>query len=129
MNTLLNYVAVSLRINFRNRIAVIYGYLFPVIFLLAFWAIYRSDKVPLSLHMGQLLTVTVLGGACFGLPTTMVAERERGVWRRYRLTPISTWSFVAGTLITRYILLITAAVLQTAIAMMIGMPAPRHLSG
>ena len=39
-------------------------------------------------HMGELLTVTALGGACFGLPTTMVSERERGVWRRYRLTPV-----------------------------------------
>jgi ABC-2 type transporter len=129
MNTLLNQIAVSLRINFRNRIAIIYGYLFPVIFLFAFWAIYRSDKVPLSLHMGQLLTVTILGGACFGLPTTMVAERERGVWRRYRLTPIPVWSFVTSTLITRYVLLLTAAVLQIALAMVIGMPAPRHLPG
>ena len=38
--------------------------------------------------MGELLTVTALGGACFGLPTTMVSERERGVWRRYRLAPV-----------------------------------------
>ena len=45
--------------------------------------------------MGELLTVSVLGGACFGLPTTMVSERERGVWRRYRLAPVSTATLVA----------------------------------
>jgi ABC-2 type transport system permease protein len=109
--------------------ALIYGYLFPLLFLLAFWAIYRSDTPPLAFHMGQLLTVTVLGGACFGLPTTLVSERERGVWRRYRLTPTPTWVFVAVTLVTRYVLLVTAALLQFAVAFAIGMPAPAHPFG
>ena len=57
---------------------------------LAFYVLYRYEKVPLARHMGELLTVTILGGACFGLPTTMVSERERGVWRRYRLAPVAT---------------------------------------
>ena len=68
--------------------AIIYSYLFPTIFLIAFWVLYRHERVPLARHMGELLTVTALGGACFGLPTTMVSERERGVWRRYRLAPV-----------------------------------------
>ena len=75
------------RINSRNRVALVYGYVFPLLFLIGFWAIYRSDPVPLALHAGQFLTVTVLGAACFGLPTAMVSEREQGVWRRYALTP------------------------------------------
>ena len=55
--------------------------------------------------MGELLTVSVLGGACFGLPTTMVSERERGVWRRYRLAPVSTAALVASTVVARYVIL------------------------
>ena len=70
--------------------ALIYSYLFPTIFLVAFWVLYRFEQVPLVRHMGELLTVTALGGACFGLPTTMVSERERGVWRRYRLAPVAS---------------------------------------
>ena len=70
--------------------ALLYSYLFPTIFLVAFWVLYRFEQVPLVRHVGELLTVTALGGACFGLPTTMVSERERGVWRRYRLTPVAT---------------------------------------
>src|SRR6185295_8945251 len=77
-------------------------------------------------HMGELLTVTALGGACFGLPTTMVSERERGVWRRYRLAPVSTHSLVAGTVAARYIALVTAGLLQLAVAIAVGMPLPRH---
>jgi ABC-type transport system involved in cytochrome c biogenesis permease component len=117
---------VSLRLHFRNRMALIYGYLFPTIFLIAFWVLYRYDRVPLARHMGELLTVTALGGACFGLPTTMVSERERGVWRRYRLAPVSTGTLLASTIAARYVLLVLAGLLQVALAMLIGMPLPNH---
>ena len=126
MNGLLQQFGVSLRLYFRNKMGMFYGYLFPAIFLLAFRVLYRNEAVPLARHMGQLLTVTILGGACLGMPTTMVSERERGVWRRYRLTPVSTRSLVASTVILRYFIVITAGLLQLALAMSIGMPLPRH---
>ena len=106
--------------------ALLYSYLFPTIFLVAFWVLYRFEEVPLVRHVGELLTVTALGGACFGLPTTMVSERERGVWRRYRLTPVSTATLVSGTVAARYILLVVAALLQLVLALGLGMPLPRH---
>jgi hypothetical protein len=127
MRALSHLTALSLRLNFRNRMAILYGYLFPLIFLVAFWAIYRNDPVPLALHVGQFLTVTVLGGACFGLPTTIVGERERGVWRRYVLAPIPRSTFVISILAARYVLLITAALLQLALGLAFGMPLPLHL--
>ncbi len=110
----------------RNKTALLYSYLFPTIFLVAFWVLYRFEQVPLVRHMGELLTVTALGGACFGLPTTMVSERERGVWRRYRLTPVSTATLVSGTVAARYLLLVVAGLLQLVLAMGLGMPLPRH---
>ncbi len=126
MRGLLRQLDVSLRLHFRNRMALIYGYLFPTIFLVAFWVLYRYERPPLVRHMGELLTVTILGGACFGLPTTLVSERERGVWRRYRLTPVPTGNIVASTVGARYLLLLAAGVIQLALAMLIGMPAPKH---
>ena len=99
------YLLTALRLHVRNKMALIYSYLFPTIFLVAFWVLYRFEQVPLVRHMGELLTVTALGGACFGLPTTMVSERERGVWRRYRLTPAGSGTLVAGTMAARYLLL------------------------
>jgi ABC-2 type transport system permease protein len=126
MKALLHLTAVSLKLNFRNRMAILYGYLFPLIFLVAFWTIYRNDPVPLALHVGQFLTVTVLGSACFGLPTTIVSERERGVWRRYALAPVGRWVFVAGVLLSRAVLLLSAALLQLALAFALGLPMPTH---
>jgi ABC-type transport system involved in cytochrome c biogenesis permease component len=129
MNGFLELARVSLALHFRNRMALFYGYLFPTIFLVAFWVLYRHERVPIARHLGELLTIGVLGGACFGLPTTMVGERERGVWRRYRLSPLPAWSVVASTVLARYVLLLSAGVLQIALAMMIGMPAPAHPFG
>jgi ABC-type transport system involved in cytochrome c biogenesis permease component len=126
MKGLVQAFVVSLRLHFRNRMALIYSYIFPTIFLVAFWVLYRYDRVPLVRHMGELLTVTALGGACFGLPTTMVSERERGVWRRFRLAPVSTGSLVASTVMARYVLLLLAGLLQVVLAMVVGMPRPPH---
>ncbi|HET7217294.1 MAG TPA: ABC transporter permease [Vicinamibacterales bacterium] len=126
MNALTHQLAINIKLHLRNRMALLYSYLFPTIFLVAFWVLYRFEQVPLVRHMGELLTVTALGGACFGLPTTMVSERERGVWRRYRLAPVSTATLVGGTVIARYLLLLAAGLLQLLIAMAVGMPMPRH---
>jgi outer membrane biosynthesis protein TonB len=126
MGPLLHHLAINVRLHLRNPMALVYSYIFPTIFLIAFWVLYRFEQVPLVRHMGELLTVTALGGACFGLPTSMVGERERGVWRRYRLTPVSTGTLVAGTAVARYLLLIVAGLLQVALAMGIGMPLPKH---
>jgi len=129
MNALLHLTAVSLKLNFRNRMAILYGYLFPLLFLAGFWAIYRNDPVPLALHVGQFLTVTILGSACFGLPTAIVSERERGVWRRYVLAPVGRWVFVTGALLSRAVLLVTSALLQLALAFAFGLPVPAHPLG
>ncbi len=120
---------IELRLYYRNRMALVYGYLFPLIFLVAFLVLYRHEPVPLVDHMGELLTVTALGGACFGLPTSIVGERERGVWRRYRATPVSTLRLVLTTATARYLALLTAAALQVALAMLVGMPFPDHIAG
>ena len=129
MDAFLHQLRVTLLLHFRNRMALIYSYLFPTIFLIAFWVLYRYERVPLARHMGELLTVTALGGACFGLPTMMVAERERGVWRRYRLAPVATGTLIASTVIARYVLLVLAGLLQVALAMLIGMPLPNDPAG
>ena len=76
--------------------------------------------------MGELLTVGVLGTACFGLPTSLVSERERGIWRRYRLTPVATGSLVTSTLLVRYVTVLGAGLLQLFLAMAIGRWLPAH---
>jgi ABC-2 type transport system permease protein len=116
MNGLLQHLVLSLRLNFRSRQAIVYGYLVPVFFLLAFGSVFRSTVPPLVREMGQLLTITILGGACFGMPTTMVSEREHGVWRRYRLLPASTAGLILSAMVGRYLIVALAAAMQIVLA-------------
>jgi len=125
---LTHHFLLSLKLNFRSMQAIVYGYLVPVFFLLAFGSVFRGE-IPLLYHqMGQLLTISILGGACFGLPTALVAERERGVWRRYRLLPAPTGGLVASTLLSRLVIVGSAAVLQILLARLVyHTPLPQHL--
>jgi ABC-2 type transport system permease protein len=124
---LLRHFGLTLQLNFRSAQALVYGYLVPVFFLVAFGSVFRADTPPLLGEMGQLLTISILGGACFGLPTGLVAERERGVWRRYRLLPVPTGGLVAGTLLARLVIVASAVILQIFLARVIyGTPLPLH---
>ncbi len=126
MNGLVQHFVLSLRLQGRNRMGLVYGYLFPLVYLAVFRVLYRYEDVPLLRHLGELLTVSVLGGACFGLPTTLVSERERGVWRRYRLLPVAPWRIVTSTMLARYVVILSAGLLQFGVARVMGMTAPAH---
>jgi ABC-2 type transport system permease protein len=129
MNGFLHHLRLTLKLNFRNPQAVVFGYVVPIFFLFAYGSVFggQSKAAPLTRQLGQLLTISVLGGACFGMPIAFVSERERGVWRRYRLTPMPTAAFAASVLIARFIIVITAAVLQIAMALWIyRMPFPKY---
>lgn len=110
----------------RNPMALIYGWLFPLFFLVGFWALYGQDPVPLALHAGPFFTITILGSAAFGLPTQMVSEREAGLWRHYALTPAPRWRFVAALVLARALLLAGALIVQHWAARGLGMPPLPH---
>jgi ABC-2 type transport system permease protein len=128
MRGFLAHFLTTLRLNFRNPQAVVFGYAVPIFFLVAYGSIMAN--APIQRLLGQLLTITVLGGACFGMPISFVAERERGVWRRYRLTPMPTAGFVLSILVARFIIVLSGAVIQIVLARWIyNMPWPRDWAG
>jgi ABC-2 type transport system permease protein len=116
MKGILTYLLLTLRLNFRARQALVYGYLVPIFFLIAFGSVFHSSVPPLLHEMGQLITITILGGACFGMPTTIVSERERGIWRRYKLLPASTAGLVISAMVARYIIVLLAVLMQFCLA-------------
>ena len=125
LNGWIRHLLLTIALNFANPQAIVYGYLVPVFFLVAFGSVFRADSPPLLAHMGQILTITILGGACFGLPTALVAEREQGVWRRYRLLPIPVAWLVFSAMIARVLIVASAVLIQIALARAVyGTPLP-----
>src|ERR1700741_2095564 len=104
MAGLLQHFLISLRMNFRNPQALIMGYVVPLFFLIAFRALY-STMPPLQKEFAMAVTISILGGACFGLPVALVSERDRGVWRRYRMVAPPTVAVVLRVMGWRYLVL------------------------
>lgn len=128
MAGLWQHFLLTLRLNFRSGRAIAYGYGMPVLFLLGFGGVFRSGEPLLLGQMGQILTITILGGACLGMPTTLVAERERGVWQRFRLLPLSVNWLLFNVLLVRIVIVGLAILLQLVLARLIyGTPFPAHL--
>jgi hypothetical protein len=125
---LFRHFLLCLELSLRSKQALVYGYAVPLLFLVAFGSVFRAENPALLGEMGQLLAITILGGACFGMPTSLVAERERGIWRRYRLLPVATGGLVSGVLMARLVIVASAAVLQVGVAhLAYGTPLPVHL--
>jgi hypothetical protein len=128
LNGWLRHLLLTLHLSFRNPQGIVYGYLVPIIFLLAFGSVFRADEPPLAAHMGQIITITILGGACFGLPTALVAEREQGIWRRYRLLPLATPWLILSAMLARALIVASSVLFQLAAARAIfGTPLPTHM--
>jgi ABC-2 type transport system permease protein len=126
-NGWIRHFLLTIHLNFRSPQAIVYGYLVPVFFLVAFGSVFRADTPPLEARMGQILTITILGGACFGLPTALVSERERGIWRLYRLLPIPIPWLVLSAMTARVMIVASAVLMQIAIARAVyGTPLPAH---
>ena len=115
----------TLHLNFLNPQAIVYGYLVPILFLFAFGGVFRGGNPPLAAQMGQIVTITILGGACFGLPTALVAEREAGIWRLYRLLPVPTAWLILGTMAARALIVASSVAVQVSLARAVfGTPLP-----
>ena len=126
VNALLQHFRVSLLLYVRNKVALLYGYLFPILYYVAFLSLFPNEKPALMRHMGEVLTIAILGAACLSMPTAIVNERERGVWRRYRIAPIAAGGLLASTLAARYAALLVAGGIQLLLGMRIGHWAPLH---
>jgi len=86
----------------RNPMAAVFTFMFPVVFLLVVGTSAGSSKIPDStLRYDQYLVVAMLVfglvAACYtNLGVTLSIRRDSGVLKRMRGTPISAGSYVGG---------------------------------
>jgi hypothetical protein len=67
----------------------------------AFGSVFRADSPPLLAQMGQILTITILGGACFGLPHRAGRRARAGHLAPLPLLPIPALWLVLSAMIAR----------------------------
>jgi imidazolonepropionase-like amidohydrolase/ABC-type multidrug transport system permease subunit len=73
----------------RSKTALFWMTSFPLGFLLLFgYVMARGDARVMAIMLPGLLTTTLMSGALFGVSLPLVVQRETGLLRRLRVTPV-----------------------------------------
>ena len=114
----------SIKLVMRTKVALIFTFFFPIIFLFVYSGIFaRGNPQAVLYFFGPVVTLQIMGSSFFGLGLQSVMQRERGSLRRYRLAPIGPGSMVFSSLLANYLLeLPTIAILVFCARLFFHMP-------
>jgi imidazolonepropionase-like amidohydrolase/ABC-type multidrug transport system permease subunit len=106
----------------RSKTALFWMTAFPIGFLLLFgFVMARGDARAAAFLMPGLLTTTLMSGALFGVALPLVQQRETGLLRRLRVTPVPAAAVAiahgASAIVTGFISLV---VLMTLARLLFG---------
>jgi ABC-2 type transport system permease protein len=108
---------------FRSKEAVMWNIAFPLfmffLYVTLFSGIYPeqiSSGRAVSDNLAKILTMAILSGGLFSVGLHVSVMKEKGVLRRYKVTPVKPVTIVLGTVFTHSTLMILNACLLTALA-------------
>jgi ABC-2 type transport system permease protein len=93
----------------RNRRALIFGTIFPIVLLVMFNSVFVSENDTVDIagatvtahayFTAAMIAYAVLGAGFNQLAIGLVGQRESGQLKRLRGTPVPTWTFVVATVL------------------------------
>jgi ABC-2 type transport system permease protein len=100
MKVLWTEALTAIKLYFRNRHALVPTAGFPLIFMLLFSYMFRGQSagdVPVVAYIFASLVGMSVGGTVFlNLSITLVEERDQGILKRLRGTPLREWQLLGG---------------------------------
>ncbi len=115
------------RMFWRNPTAAFFNFLFPLILLGLFGAVFSADQKNLNIIVPGIAAMSVMSTTFTALAHTMTFLREEGVLKRMRGTPLSSGSYLgalAANAVTNTVLQVTIIVL--AGKLLFGVDWPSH---
>jgi len=120
MNAWLLNTIIELKLTLRDRQALFWTYVFPLLFLVLFCAIFgRGNPKDVAGLMAGLLCISAMAGGFFGLGIELVTSRERGVLRRYRMSPIHPWLLISSRLVSNFLIALSSLLIQIGVAVVV----------
>jgi len=118
MKAWLRKTVTDFKLALRDRETLFFAYLLPIFFLFLFGGIFaRGHPKAVAKLLPGLLCISAMSAGLFGLSIGLVTARERGILRRYRLTPISPWTLISSEMVSIFIIVHTSLLLQIGLAM------------
>jgi ABC-2 type transport system permease protein len=124
MTLVLHQFRYSLRAYLRNRRAVFFTIAFPVILLVLFSSVFadgdaRFHGVKMSLadyYVPSIIAMSIITSTFIGLVGSIAGERELGILKRRRATPVPVWVLVAGRVMISIAVSLAVAVVLLVLA-------------
>jgi ABC-type multidrug transport system permease subunit len=108
MKTYLALIKIDLKLALRMRSVIFFNYLFPLMFFFIFASLFRarSDPGAMSRVLSMVIPLGVVGNGLFGAGMRAIQEREMGILRRYKVTPISPAPLLVASMVTAWFVFI-----------------------
>lgn len=90
------------KVFWRNPASVFFTVLFPLIFLFIFVGIFGNDQIEAvgvntaTYYVPAIFTLAVISATAQSLAIRLTTDRESGLLKRVRGTPLPPWVFIAG---------------------------------
>lgn len=130
MNAYLAQIRMNLLLTRRDRMALFFQFIFPLVFLFIFGSTMRAEQggATAAQVVNMVLTIGVLGSGFFGAGIRAVVEREQNILRRFKVAPIGPGPILVASLVTGLIAFLPLVVLVLVLAhMLYGMPYPERI--
>src|SRR6202022_1685815 len=126
MKAYLALIKIDLKLALRNRSALFFNLMFPLIFFFIFAQAFHAEQSGvINLVVAQVATIGVIGNGLFGAGMRAVQEREANILRRYKVTPITPVPLLVASIVTGWILYMPNVILILTLAhFLYGMPWP-----
>ena len=114
LHSYLTQIRMNLLLTLRNRVALFFSYIFPLIFFGAS-SLGGGGGNPLQV-VNIVLGLGVLGGGLFGVGIRAVQDREQNILRRFKVAPIGPGEIIVSGMVTALALQLPNMVFMVALA-------------
>ena len=98
LNSYLTQIRMNLLLTLRNRMALFFSFIFPLIFF-GVGSMGAGGGNPTQ-FLSIVLGLAVLGGGLFGVGMRAVQDREQNILRRFKVAPIGPGEIIVSGLVT-----------------------------
>lgn len=109
--------ATFLRLLLRDQQILFWNFGFFLALLLVFLGFLSGGESAVRIALtASIVTIGVMANALFSVGIGLAAARERGIFRRYRLTPAPFAGIVLASVLARTLIVLSAAIIQVLAA-------------
>lgn len=110
MKNLFRVAFLESRFMLRDKLTLFFTFLFPFFLLAFFGGIWGKYPGYYGMLIPMLIAMVALSGGLFGIGIVLAQYRQTGVFQRLSLTPLSSRTYILGTMIGHFFFLLAESV-------------------